>query len=273
MKSAGNRGLRVMGVAGLIACAACVAARGQDAASGQIRSYGSESHIAEEFVIDDFEGSEVDNRLGSRANIYVQFPSRIMVSRTTTTRPAATDSYHVPVRVQRPEGVQSAADDAPPCVMELREIWETNGDPATSVLILKFEKANEGGPYGEGGWCGYYTLLKQMRNNEEDVYFDASPFNAIAFRVKGEKGGESFAIGLSDRHWDKVGDSLKSESIGTYLPEGGVTTNWQEAVIPLDVFFLDRAKLSAITVSFEASCFADGKGEGTIYIDNIALRK
>jgi len=78
-------------------------------------------------------------------------------------------------------------------------------------------------------------------------------------------------IGLADRHWDRVGDSLKSEEIGVYLPEGRVTKEWQKAKIPLDVFFLDYTKLSSIAISFEADCFAEGSGSGTIYIDDIVL--
>jgi len=199
-----------------------------------ILTYGSEFHSLPKLVIDNFQGNEVKNQLGGRANIYVQNPSRVMVSRSSI-------------------------------------IVESN-TPST-VLMLMYEKNKEGGPYGGGGWCGYYTLLKQIRNGEEDIYFDALPFETITFKVKGESGQENFVVGLADRHWDKVGDALKSLQIGQYLESGHITTNWQTAKIPLDEFFLDRTKLSSISFGFESTCFPDGSGTGTVYIDDLALEK
>ena len=29
------------------------------------------------------------------------------------------------------------------------------------ALELRYKKASEGGPYGKGGWCGYYSVIKQ----------------------------------------------------------------------------------------------------------------
>jgi hypothetical protein len=184
-------------------------------------------------LLDDFEGPEAENTLGGKANIFVQNPSRIMISRD---------------RMLQGTGRSWAA-------------------------VLSYDRKKEGGPYNSGGWCGYYSLLKQMKNTREDVYFDATTFNFITFSVRGENGDESFVVGLADRHWDKVGDSLKSPVIGQYLKAGRITKDWQEARIPLDTFFLDRGKLSAITIAFESSCFPDGSGTGTVYLDNIALEK
>jgi hypothetical protein len=234
-----------------------------------IRSYGQEASGASFFVFDDFEGSEVDNRLGGRANIYVQFPSRVMISRTTGPRPAESAAYYLPSFIR---GTGTVSSTTVPH-FDLKEVKETSPEVNSATLILKYEKANEGGPFGEGGWCGFYTLLKQMRHGEEDIYFDARSFSNITMWVRGETGHESFMLGLSDRHWDKVGDSLKSEKIESYLESGMMTTNWQKARIPLNVFFLDHSKLSAVTISFEGACFPDGSGTGTLYIDNMALEK
>ena len=100
---------------------------------------------------------------------------------------------------------------------------------------------------------------------------DGTGYKTLTFWVKGEKGGENFMIGLADRHWDKIGDSLKSEEIGKYVPAGKITTEWQKATIPLDVFFLDYGKLSSVAISFESDCFPEGKGEGVVYIDDITF--
>lgn len=195
-------------------------------------------------LVDDFEGEEMRNRLGGRTNVFQKAPSKAMVSRRSDT-------------------------------IEGRK---------TNVLLLRFDKQNEGGPHGMGGWCGWYTLLKQPSHlvapeagapeaTEEspETYLDGAGYKAITFWIRGDQGGENFMVGLADRHWDKVGDSVKSEEIGRYLPSGKLTTTWQKAVIPLDTYFVDHTKLASIAISFEADAFPDGKGAGTVYVDDVAL--
>jgi hypothetical protein len=133
-------------------------------------------------------------------------------------------------------------------------------------LMIKFDKKGTGGPYGMGGWCGYYTLLKKG-----DKHFDATSYKNLSFYVKGVKGDENFKVGLADRHWDKIGDSVKSEEIGNYLPGGKITTDWQKATVPLDAFFLDFKELASIAICFETDCFPGGEAKGTVYIDNLML--
>ena len=199
---------------------------------------------AARFIIDDFEGSDIENTIGGRTNVFQKAPSKAMISRR---------------------------DD----VIDGRR---------TRVLLVRYDKQAEGGPYGMGGWCGYYTTLKKpghliaptpgaagQSDRSEEQYWDGSAHTTITFWVRGERGGESFMIGLSDRHWDKVGDSVKSEVIGKYLPAGKVTTQWQKAVVPLDTFFVDYAKLGSIAISFESDAFPDGQGAGTIYLDDLAF--
>ncbi|MBI3614983.1 MAG: hypothetical protein HY211_00525 [Candidatus Omnitrophica bacterium] len=194
-------------------------------------------------VVDDFEGGEVKNQLGNRANVFIKAPSKAMVSR----------------REDLIEGKK------------------------TNVLMLRYEKKNSGGPYDSGGWCGYYTLLKSpgaLRaptpdnpNPEpvEEQYLDASGYKAITFWIRGEKGDENFVVGLSDRHWDRVGDSVKSQEIGKYLQAGKLTTQWQRATIPLDEYFVDLTQVASISIVFEGDLFPPSGHAGTVYIDNITL--
>ena len=139
-------------------------------------------------------------------------------------------------------------------------------DPQGKSLKVTYDKKGTGGPYGKGGWCGFYTRLKT-----DEAYFNASRFKTLHFWVKGEKGDENFKVGIADHHWDDVGDSVKSEDIGKYLSAGGVTTEWQRASIPLDTFFIDFTELAAIAICFETECFPEGAGAGTIYIDEMVL--
>lgn len=193
-------------------------------------------------IVDDFETGSITNSLGGRTNVYIKAPSKAMTSFRKDTK---------------------------------------QGRP-TNALMLRYDKKAEDGPYDSGGWCGYYTLLKKVHPSsslggspaaeiEDDVYFDASKYSAVTLWVKGDKGNENFVVGVADAHWDKVGDSVKSQEIGKYLPAGKITVDWQKAVIPLDEFFIDYAKLSSIAICFEGDCFPEGAGAGKVYIDDIAL--
>jgi hypothetical protein len=194
-------------------------------------------------VVDDYEGSEVKNKLDNRCNVFIKAPSKAMVSR-------------------RQENVEG------------RE---------TNVLLIRYEKKNQGGPYDSGGWCGYYTLLKApgalvapTEDNPnpsplDEQYLDGSDYKAVTFWVRGETGEENFVVGMSDRHWDRVGDSVKSQEVGKYLPKGKVTTEWQKATIPLDEFFIDYSQLAAISIVFEGDLFPDTGHSGTVYLDDLTL--
>jgi hypothetical protein len=183
-------------------------------------------------LVDDFEGGGVRNQLGSRASAYVMAPSRIRIGRGAGRGPEA----------------------------------------GGKALKISFDKKNIGGPYGQGGWCGYYSTVKKDKSgspNDQSLYFDSRKYSYLTFYVRGEKSGENFMVGVADSEWEKIGDSLKSEEIGAYLPSGRVTTDWQKAMIPLEAFFLDHEKLSSISIAFESGCFAEGKSSGTVYIDDI----
>ena len=131
-------------------------------------------------------------------------------------------------------------------------------------LELRYKKAGDGGPYGKGGWCGYYSVIKEGPRK----YYDASSYQYLTFYVKGAKGEENFKIGVADETWFQREDSMKSEQISVYLKDKKITTEWQQAKIPLEDFWVDTKKLASIAVCFEAECFPAGQGKGLIYLDN-----
>lgn len=167
-----------------------------------------------------------ENLLGGKSNVYQQEPSRALFSRKVVER----------------DGKNEA------------------------VLMIKYDKKNKGGPYDNGGWCGYYTLLKT-----DNAYFDISKYKNLTFWVKGAQGDENFKVGLADRHWEQAGDSIKSDQIGTYLKAGKITTDWQKATIPLNLFLIDFSEMASLAICFESECFPDGSGTGAVYIDDIAF--
>ncbi|MBU1077014.1 MAG: CIA30 family protein [Spirochaetes bacterium] len=144
---------------------------------------------------------------------------------------------------------------------------ERNGK-ADKVLKIKFDKKGEGGPYGNGGWCGYYTLVKKGKN-----FLDVSGYKKLTLWVKGEKGGEKFKIGAADQTYEASGDSAKSDEIGAYLPDKKITTKWQKAVIPLDDIFIEWSMLASLAVNFETDLYENGAANGVVYIDEIQFEK
>jgi len=109
------------------------------------------------------------------------------------------------------------------------------------------------------GWCGYYTLLNEV----DGEYFDLSRYKNVQFWVKGAKGGEDFEIGMADKNWLNIGDSLKAGSIRRYLPDG-VTREWQLVTIPLEDFGkLELGYMGSFVINFNR------KGESTVFLDDL----
>ena len=144
-----------------------------------------------------------------------------------------------------------------PSVCEFSRVLEPHVGNRGRSLRLAFDKETT-------GWCGYYTLLNQI----DGAYFDLSPYKSVVFSVRGEKGGEFFEVGMADKSWLTIGDSVKAGGIDKYLPKG-VTTKWQEVVIPLSDFGkLDWSQMGSFVINFPRP------GKGAVYIDNLKfLRK
>ncbi|MFH1857799.1 MAG: hypothetical protein ABH845_02710, partial [Candidatus Omnitrophota bacterium] len=139
-----------------------------------------------------------------------------------------------------------------PSACELTRTQEGRWGESGRSLKLAYQKEGT-------GWCGYYTLLNQI----DGEFFDLSWYDRVSFMVKGERGGEIFEIGMADAGWLTIGDSVKAGSIEKYLP-GGVTTEWQEVVIPLaDFGALDLLQMGSFVINFHK------KQEGVVYLDDL----
>ena len=139
-----------------------------------------------------------------------------------------------------------------PSVCEFSRVEDPRVGKHGRSLRLDFEKQGT-------GWCGYYTLLNQI----DGAYFDLTPYKEVRFWVSGAKGGETFEIGMADRSWLTIGDSVKAGPVEKYLPHG-VTTKWQEVVIPLSDFGkLDWSQMGSFVVNFYKL------GKGTLFVDEL----
>ncbi|MFN8494569.1 MAG: carbohydrate binding domain-containing protein [Caldilineaceae bacterium] len=85
--------------------------------------------------------------------------------------------------------------------------------------------------------AGYFTALANL---------DARAYTTLDLLVRGENGGESFLVGLSDTK-----GAEPRLSVGDLLP-GGITKNWQWVQIPLASFptSLERSALANLSLTF-----------------------
>ncbi|MBN1899218.1 MAG: hypothetical protein JW827_10595, partial [Spirochaetes bacterium] len=113
-------------------------------------------------------------------------------------------------------------------------------------------------------YCGYYSKLN---------FIDLSDYNYLSFWVRGDVGGEFFKIEIKNSSGDANRKVAKSY-INDYL-DGGVTTQWQKVVIPLDTFgALDGwTNMNEFVIVFEnyQSSVNNSPLYGNIYIDNIVF--
>lgn len=119
----------------------------------------------------------------------------------------------------------------------------------------------------EEGFCGVWVHFFDFRS-EEPKYLDSTGYQYLSFWVKGARGGEDFAIKLADRRWIEKEDSVQIAYASDLLPHG-VTTEWQEVLLPLkemEDMRLDPRQLGGMTLEFMSA------GDYTIYLDDISFK-
>lgn len=112
-----------------------------------------------------------------------------------------------------------------------------------------------------GLWMDFYPGAEGPRQ-----YLDVSPYRYLSFWIKGQKGGEDFELELRDE--SSAGDDAMAPQrlLRAYLPKG-VTTEWQEVVIPLaDFRGLNPRRLARLTLNFTRP------GDYRFYLDDIAFQ-
>jgi hypothetical protein len=139
---------------------------------------------------------------------------------------------------------------------------ESKRGGAGRSLRLEYERQSE-------GFCGLWLRLgKKSEQPPARVYLDAAPFRYLSFWIKGQRGGESLTVQLADEPWEAKGDSVPLAALSDLL-ENGVTTDWQEVIIPLDSArypALDFNRLASLTFNFHQP------GSGVVYVDDIAFK-
>lgn len=101
-----------------------------------------------------------------------------------------------------------------------------------------------------GGFCGAWMHLFDRRlDPDRQTFVNGRWLGRLAFRVRGQRGGERFSVRFADHGWVLREDSVLAGSIESFLPHG-VTTNWQTVQVPLPDAGLDPSQLAGLTFDF-----------------------
>lgn len=143
----------------------------------------------------------------------------------------------------------------PPSTITSSIVPAEDPEPNNHCLRLDYIKKPE-------SFSGWVTILVVG-----DQFVDISKYSQIRFKVRGERGGELFTVGLADQNWYEKQDLVQSPQIESYL-SNGVTTQWQEVTVPLSHFSnLKLEKIAMIGIHFNCR----PEMEGTVYIDDLRL--
>ncbi|MBI2478763.1 MAG: hypothetical protein HYV60_09060, partial [Planctomycetia bacterium] len=148
-----------------------------------------------------------------------------------------------------------AAEPSSVSAMRVDDVFHGSGGRSVRIAANRADR----------GYCGYWIHFFDMRAVEKR-YFDASRFAYLSCWVRGAEGGEDFLIKLADERWIVKQDSVAFGQASQLLAVG-ITTTWQEVVIPLrGRHDLDWQQLGGVTFEFVRP------GKQVVFIDNIALK-
>ncbi len=126
-------------------------------------------------------------------------------------------------------------------------------------LLLSYHRAGS-------GFAGWWTHLYDSRRPALRTYLDAGDFTHLSLWVRGRQGGERLLLKLADERFDRLGDSLAVGELGSYVPAGRLSTEWQRAAVRLADAppALDRSRLASLVLEAVA-------GTGAVELGPIAF--
>lgn len=114
------------------------------------------------------------------------------------------------------------------------------------------------------GFAGAFVSFYDHRAATR-TYVDGEPYDVLSFWVRGAIGGEELTVRIADEQWLARDDAFTVGPIRDFLP-AGVTTSWQQVVVPLAPLPLDLRRLAALSLSFDVA------GSYTVYVDDVSLQ-
>jgi hypothetical protein len=113
-----------------------------------------------------------------------------------------------------------------------------------------------------GVWLDFHPASEAPRR-----YLDATSYRYLSFWAKGTQGGEEFEIELTDEASLEDEAGRPRRPLRAYLP-GGLSTNWQEVVIPLaDFRGLKAQRLVRMSIGITR------RGDTRFFLDGISFKR
>lgn len=155
-------------------------------------------------------------------------------------------------------GLRNSFVRAPSSVKAKRVYGDAQGPDGLCAKITARQQGD--------GFCGYWVQFVDRRETAPN-YVDATNWQSLSFRIRGQVGGEDLLIKLADEDWLLKEDSIAIGSVSEFLP-GSVSTTWQEVVIPFsNIKPLNLQRLAAISFKCEST------SEQTVFIDDLHLKR
>ncbi|MGA2629562.1 MAG: hypothetical protein ABSG54_05045 [Terriglobia bacterium] len=113
-----------------------------------------------------------------------------------------------------------------------------------------------------GVWFDFHPASEAPRR-----YLDATSYRYLSFWARGTQGGEDFEIELTDEARLEDESERPRRPLRAYLP-GGLSTSWQEVVIPLEDFRgLKAQRLVRMSMGITR------RGDTRFFLDSISLKR
>lgn len=113
-----------------------------------------------------------------------------------------------------------------------------------------------------GVWMDFHPAAEAPRR-----HLDAGSYPYLSFWAKGAKGGEDFEIELTDESSAEEAAERPRRPLRAYLP-GGLSTTWQEVVIPLaDFRGLNARRLVRMSIGITR------RGDARFFLDDISFKR
>ena len=103
------------------------------------------------------------------------------------------------------------------------------------------------------GFCGLWIQLSDSDAAPENrVYLDGLQFSTLSFWISGRVGDEEVLLKVADAEWESKEAALPIGNVAEFLPTGRISTEWQQAVVPLDRLPLQIYRTQLALLALEA---------------------
>jgi hypothetical protein len=185
--------------------------------------------------------------------------SGALVARATEPSPAVLPVWDFEQGITNSLGGQYNAYQRPPSWLRTYLDPSASRTPGGHSLRVTAHREAEGFC---GVWLDFHPASEAPRR-----YLDAASYRYLSFWAKGTQGGEDFEIELTDEAGVEDETERPRRPLRAYLP-GGLSTSWQEVVIPLaDFRGLNAQRLVHMSIGITR------RGDTRFFLDGISFKR